>query len=173
MSDTPLLGQARRPLGPAGMDVRDRAVAEGLPDDESLLMLCGQVDERVALRMRVFRDPEAPVELRKQLRDLDVIVRHRLWLLGLAPGATDLVDRYDDALDHLELSERKKPLAALGRAYAICIDAAALTNDPHGAAALGRELRLLYHELTGPTTEDPLDELLLQLSTPMGDTPPT
>jgi hypothetical protein len=52
-------------------------------DLELLQMVCEQLDERVALRIRVLRDNEP--EERKSLRDLDKQIVSGLSLLGLTP----------------------------------------------------------------------------------------
>jgi hypothetical protein len=78
-----------RPLGPAGLALWDRAWKAArhwlspATDIEILLMVAEQVDERVALRMRVIRDGNP--EDRKALRDVDRQVVAGLSLLGFTP----------------------------------------------------------------------------------------
>lgn len=78
-----------RPLGSAGQELWERSWRSARhwvsPDTdlELLLMCCEQVDERVALRVRVLRDGRN--EDRKALRDIDRQVVANLSLLGFTP----------------------------------------------------------------------------------------
>lgn len=75
---------APRPLGPAGLGLWERAWRESStpPDADSLLQLCEQTDERVALRVRVLRDGDW--HDRGALRALDAQVSAGLLALANA-----------------------------------------------------------------------------------------
>ena len=156
-----------RPLGPVGLQVWQAALEAERPAGEALLVLCESIDERVALRMRVLR--ESDVEDRRALRDLDAWIAHASFVLGLADGPVEIVDLLEAAIVEIDPVVRRRPLAALARALAVGLEEATARGDPHGQAAVARELRSVYHELAGPLTDDPFDAFLDRLSTPMGD----
>lgn len=72
-----------RPLGAPGQALWDRAWRDSWlpPEPDELLLLCEQMDERVALRVRVLRD--ADWHERQQLRALDAQVNAGLRHLRL------------------------------------------------------------------------------------------
>lgn len=73
-----------RPLGRAGSEFWDATWEKGSwpADVELLLMVCEQMDERVALRVRVLQGKEP----RRELRDLDKLIVQGLQMLGIATG---------------------------------------------------------------------------------------
>lgn len=75
-----------RPLGKAGSEFWNEAWGKGpwltSVDVELLLMVCEQMDERVALRIRVLQGKEP----RKELRELDKLVAQGLQMLGFTPA---------------------------------------------------------------------------------------
>lgn len=83
------LPEPHRPLGSAGRQLWDRVWLEGFAwvspqvDVELLQMVCEQVDERQALRVKVLRDGEWRERL--ALRQLDRQVLECLSLLGFTP----------------------------------------------------------------------------------------
>lgn len=103
-----------RPLGVAGLHLWERAWAAARvwlspqTDLDLLLIVCEQMDERVALRIRVLREGDA--DQRRALRDIDKQVVSNLSLLGFTPtdrarlGVAEV-----KAADHLEaiLARRK------------------------------------------------------------------
>lgn len=78
-----------RPLGPAGLALWGRAWRAARhwlspdTDIELLIIVCEQLDERVALRIQVIR--EGRPEDRKALRELDKQVLAGLSVLGFTP----------------------------------------------------------------------------------------
>jgi hypothetical protein len=156
-----------RPLGPIGTALWDEAAGAGLPVTEELLIVCETADERTALRQRVLRDPTP--EDRKALRELDDAVRHGRFVLGLHVPAAPIAAQLEEAIGEIAPVVRRRPLAAIARALAVGLEEATARGDPHGQAAIARELRSVYHELAGPLTDDPFDAFLDRLSTPLGD----
>lgn len=79
----------RRPLGAAGADLWDRAwrMASALapPNEDQLLQLCEQVDERQALRFKVLSEPDW--RDRNSLRMLDAQINTGLTVLADAQDA--------------------------------------------------------------------------------------
>ncbi len=78
-----------RPLGQAGLEFWERAWDTrrwDAADAELLQIACEQLDERVALRVRVLRDNVG--EERKALRDLDRLIVTNLTALGFFRGTT-------------------------------------------------------------------------------------
>lgn len=79
-----------RPLGTEGTRLWRRIWALEAPwidrsvDLDHVLVLCESVDERVALRVKVLRDPD-DWRTRNQLRNLDAQVNEGLSALGLNP----------------------------------------------------------------------------------------
>lgn len=156
-----------RPLGPVGVALWAHALEVGRAPNEQLLVLCETADERTALRMRVLREPDP--EDRRALRDLDGWISHESFVLGLTPAPVDIVERLEAAVVEIDPVVRRRPLAAIARALAVGLEEATARGDPHGQAAVARELRSVYHELAGPLTDDPFDAFLDRLSTPLGD----
>jgi hypothetical protein len=80
---------AMRPLGQAGQALWDRAWEAGRnwlspkTDIETLLIICEQLDERVALRIQVITQGD-PID-RKALRDLDKQIMSGMSVLGFTP----------------------------------------------------------------------------------------
>lgn len=156
-----------RPLGPVGLAIWAAAHHRARPPSERLLVLCESADERVALRMRVLRDPDP--EDRRALRDLDAWLAHEGFMLGLADAPVAVVELLEAAIAEIAPVVRRQPLAAIARALAVGLEEATARGDAHGQAAVARELRSVYHELAGPLTDDPFDAFLDRLSTPLGD----
>ena len=81
--------EPHRPLGSVGREFWDRVWSRGFTwispqmDIELLQMVCEQIDERQALRMRVLRDNDW--RERASLRALDAQVLDCLSLLGFTP----------------------------------------------------------------------------------------
>lgn len=78
-----------RPLGAQGRKLWERTwrAAGGAPvDEEALLVLCEQTDERVTLRVKVLRDKDA--RQRAALRALDAQIAQGLAALGLQSART-------------------------------------------------------------------------------------
>lgn len=82
--------EAPRPLGPAGLALWNRvwpAARHWMSpeiDLEYLLVVCEQLDERVALRIRVLREGQSYD--RRDLRDLDRQLLTALGVLGFTPS---------------------------------------------------------------------------------------
>jgi hypothetical protein len=99
-----------RPLGPVGRELWNRVWTSGANwlaekvDAETVLILCEQVDERQALRLRVLRDGDW--RDRAALRALDAQVIAALAVLGFNPvdrsrlGAAEVV-KSESKLDAL------------------------------------------------------------------------
>jgi len=145
-------------------------MAAGLAPTDALLVLAEAVDERMALRIRILREPTP--EDRKALRDLEDVITHRRFVLRLDSAPAEIVDLLEAAITEIAPVVRRQPLAAIARALAVGLEEATARGDPHGQAAVARELRSVYHELAGPLTDDPFDAFLDRLSTPLGDTAP-
>jgi hypothetical protein len=89
-ADAPTLPDPARPLARMGSALWERAwrSAAGAPvDAEALLVLCEQMDERVALRVKVLQDPTL-WRSRNALRAVDGQISTGLAALGLASART-------------------------------------------------------------------------------------
>lgn len=84
-----------RPLGKAGQEFWDAAWVKGAwlkpVDVELLQMVCEQMDERVALRVRVLQGTEP----RRELRDLDKLIIQGLQMLGFTPAERAVSQQLD------------------------------------------------------------------------------
>ena len=131
------MSEPPRPLGPVGLQVWSAALEDHEPT-EGLLVLCETIDERISLRLRVLR--ESDVEDRRALRDLDAWIAHASFVLGLADGPVEIVELLEAAIVEIDPVPRRRPLAAIARALAVGLEEATARGDPHGQAAVAREL---------------------------------
>jgi len=159
-----------RPLGQGGLALWDAALANGAPAGEELLFLCEQVDERMALRMRVLRD--ADPDDRKALRQLEQRVAHALRRLALDPASARVRAALDLDLGRIEDRTGREALIAAAQAIALGLDSSTAEGDHHAAVFLVRELRSLHAGLLGTVAgPDPFDDFLERMSSPLGDAP--
>lgn len=161
-----------RPLGPAGTALWAAALEDGAAATEDLLLVCEQLDERVALRIRVLRDGDP--EDRRALRDLESKVAHALRRVGLDRSQAVIRAALDDDLGRLPAEQLtgRAALVAASRAIAFGLDSSTAAGDHHASVFLVRELRTLHGVLTGGAAgPDPFDEFLERMSSPVGNSP--
>lgn len=90
MSTTTRTPKPPRPLGPEGTKLWKRIWGlqatwiDRATDLDHVLVLCESIDERVALRVKVLRDPD-DWRTRNQLRNLDGQINDALAALGMNP----------------------------------------------------------------------------------------
>lgn len=165
--DAPEAPEPPRPLGTQGRKLWDRThrAAGGAPvDEEALLMLCEQTDERVTLRLKVIRDKDW--RQRSALRSLDAQIAAGLAALGLQ-SARGVPERWPAETRRWWRAVSRMPHASLWTdsdwQYALdtaCVAAAFHAGDARMAAELRQREKVLG------TTQDARRDLRLRYVEP-------
>lgn len=166
-ADAPEPPEPARPLGSQGRKLWARTwrAAGGAPiDEEALLVLCEQTDERVTLRVKVLRDKDW--RQRAALRALDTQVAQGLAALGLQSART-VPERWPAETRRWWLAVSRMPHCVIwtDADWQFAIDTACVAAAFHaGDARVAGELR--QREKVLGTTTDARRDLRIRYVTP-------
>lgn len=168
--DMPKPPDPERPLGPEGRKLWNRTwrAAGGAPiDEETLLMLCEQTDERVALRYKVIKDKDW--RQRAALRALDAQIAQGLAALGLQTTRT-IPERWPAETRRWWRAVSRMPHCALWTEsdWQYALDTACVAAAFHsGDARVAGELR--QREKVLGTTQDARRDLRVRYVEPVDE----